>query len=344
MLQHIFPHKPILQLLIESGINCATDATDRIVIILKSLHSTDLPIAINTNMARLTTEKEKQDGPFLTQPIFQHVKFEHEDVIDIRYEHREVNGFRDQLTYNFVEILKSSYDLMTGYQDAKDLEDRIRIAKSPNRMTIEKWLTRFVVLESVAGIPGSVAGFLRHLRSIRSFKRDMGFIDTLYDEAFNERMHLLIFLKMSQPTKPTKALLWVGQGIFANMFFMTYIVSPKTCHRFVGYLEEEAVGTYTRCLEDMDAGLCPELVNYPVPNIAKDYYHLEGEVTMYDLIQLIRADEAKHREVNHTFANLELEGDDRNPFALQIGGNCHEPTKDLRWHHAAGWERDELIL
>ena len=34
-----------------------------------------------------------------------------------------------------------------------------------------------------------------------------------------------------------------------NMFFLAYLVSPRFCHRFVGYLEEEAVKTYTYCLE-----------------------------------------------------------------------------------------------
>ena len=30
---------------------------------------------------------------------------------------------------------------------------------------------------------------------------------------------------------------------------MVYPFSPRFCHRFVGYLEEEAVKTYTLCLE-----------------------------------------------------------------------------------------------
>lgn len=38
-------------------------------------------------------------------------------------------------------------------------------------------------------------------------------------------------------------------GIFTNWFFMAYLISPRYCHRFVGYLEEEAVKTYTRCLK-----------------------------------------------------------------------------------------------
>lgn len=31
-----------------------------------------------------------------------------------------------------------------------------------------------------------------------------------------------------------------------------YLISPKHCHAFVGYLEEEAVKTYTHCLADID--------------------------------------------------------------------------------------------
>lgn len=38
-------------------------------------------------------------------------------------------------------------------------------------------------------------------------------------------------------------------GVFVNMFFIAYMLSPRFCHRFVGYLEEEAVKTYTYCIE-----------------------------------------------------------------------------------------------
>ena len=33
------------------------------------------------------------------------------------------------------------------------------------------------------------------------------------------------------------------QGVFFNAYFLTYVISPKHCHAFVGYLEEEAVKT-----------------------------------------------------------------------------------------------------
>ncbi len=40
---------------------------------------------------------------------------------------------------------------------------------------------------------------LRHLRSLRRMDRDHGWIHTLLEEAENERMHLLTFLKLRQP-------------------------------------------------------------------------------------------------------------------------------------------------
>ena len=44
----------------------------------------------------------------------------------------------------------------------------------------------------------------------------------------------------------------IRQGVMFNLFFTSYLLSPKTCHRFVGYLEEEAVKTYTHLLHDID--------------------------------------------------------------------------------------------
>jgi hypothetical protein len=46
-----------------------------------------------------------------------------------------------------------------------------------------KWLLRIVFLETVAGVPGMVAGMLRHMRSLRRMERDRGWIHTLLEEA-----------------------------------------------------------------------------------------------------------------------------------------------------------------
>ena len=45
---------------------------------------------------------------------------------------------------------------------------------------------------------------LRHMRSLRSMKRDHGWIRTLLEEAENERMHLLTFLRLKEPSFPLR--------------------------------------------------------------------------------------------------------------------------------------------
>lgn len=43
------------------------------------------------------------------------------------------------------------------------------------------------------------------------------------------------------------------QGTFFNFFWVSYLLNPKFSHRFVGYLEYEAVKTYTAMLADIDS-------------------------------------------------------------------------------------------
>jgi len=89
---------------------------------------------------------------------------------------------------------------------------------------------------------------------------------------------------------------------FSSAFFLTYILSPKICHRFVGFLEEEAVITYTRCIEDLDAGKLPTWSSLPAPQIAKNYWKLSENAMMRDVLLAVRADEATHRQyVNKLF-------------------------------------------
>jgi ubiquinol oxidase len=40
-----------------------------------------------------------------------------------------------------------------------------------------------------------------------------------------------------------RAFIVVAQGVFANAFFLGYLISPRMMHRFVGALEEEATVT-----------------------------------------------------------------------------------------------------
>ena len=59
---------------------------------------------------------------------------------------------------------------------------------------------RAVVLETVAAVPGMVAGVVHHLRSLRRMKDDNGLIREMLEEAENERMHLMTFIEIAQPS------------------------------------------------------------------------------------------------------------------------------------------------
>ena len=64
---------------------------------------------------------------------------------------------------------------------------------------------------------------------------------------------------------------------------------------------------------------------------------------MRDLLLYIRADEAKHREVNHTLGNLDQKNDP-NPFVSQYKvANQPHPSKDISNIKETGWERKEII-
>jgi ubiquinol oxidase len=151
-----------------------------------------------------------------------------------------------------------------------------------------------------------------------------------------------------------------AQGVWFNALFFAYLISPRTAHRFVGYLEEEAVLTYTRQIADIDAGRLPKWEKLEAPEIAVDYWKMpEGHRTMRDLLLYsmytrlqskltytdavtVRADESKHREVNHTFGNLD-QNEDPNPYASEYKSGGPHPTKDLTHMRPTGWERKDVI-
>jgi len=159
---------------------------------------------------------------------------------------------------------------------------------------------RAVILETVAAVPGMVGGALQHLRSLRRMEDDDGWIKTLLEEAENERMHLLTFVHIAKPSKLERILILIAQGVFYNLFFILYLCSSRIAHRVVGYLEEEAVYSYTEYLKGVDDGTYE---NIPAPQIAIDYWNLPADARLRDVILVVRDDEAKHRDVNHDFAN-----------------------------------------
>ena len=215
---------------------------------------------------------------------------------------REPKGFVDWAAYSTVSLMRFSFDLLSGYKKSSYLDT----------MDEKSVLTRCIFLETVAGVPGFAAGMIRHLQSLRKMERDHGWIHTLIEEAENERMHLMTFLQLKRPGPVFKYAVIVTQFFFTAGFSLMYLISPHFCHRFVGYLEEQAVVTYTEILTKLDEGKLPMWTNLPAPEIAVQYWKLGDGAMMRDVILAIRADEAHHRIVNHTLGDLDLKQD--NPF------------------------------
>ena len=79
------------------------------------------------------------------------------------------------------------------------------------------------------------------------------------------------------------------------------------------------------------------------PDIAVKYWSMKEGAKMRDLLNYVRADEAKHREVNHTLANMEQE-EDLNPFGAKYEVEEKEhPVKGLEFTKAVGWDRKEVL-
>ena len=198
--------------------------------------------------------------------------------IDSLERHHDVRNFSDRVAYAFTKFLRFLADTFFA----------------------KRYGHRAVVLETVAAVPGMVAGALQHLRALRRMESDRGWIRTLLEEAENERMHLMTFVHIAQPSTFERFLILLAQGIFYNFFFLVYLCSPKTAHRIVGYFEEEAVYSYTEYLAGIDDGTHE---NVPAPQVAIDYWKLSPGSRLRDVILVVRADEAHHRDVNHQFAD-----------------------------------------
>ena len=206
---------------------------------------------------------------------------------------------------------KAMYGLMRGAYHSFNFITNYKPENTPVRAV--EW--RLLVLESVAGVPGFMAAGMRHFSSLRGLKRDHGWIHTLLEEAENERMHLLTALTMFKVGPITRGLVVAAQCLMTPLLWSIYVVNPKMMHRFVGYLEETACETYANIIRQVETKGTPlneAWADLPAPDIAKGYWQLGDDALWLDTLKCMFADEANHRDVNHTFATME--SDDPNPF------------------------------
>lgn len=202
--------------------------------------------------------------------------------------------------------MKDTYPDLTAHHAPASFGDRVAL-KTVKFMRLfadaffsHRYGHRAVVLETVAAVPGMVGGLLQHLKALRHIRDDQGWIRELLEEADNERMHLMTFIQVAQPSRLERWIIMLGQAIFYNAYFWLYLFAPRIAHRIVGYLEEEAVVSYTQYLAQIDAG---QVENVPAPQIAIDYWHLPQTARLRDVVIAVRADEAGHRDRNHEMAD-----------------------------------------
>ena len=160
---------------------------------------------------------------------------------------------------------------------------------------------RAVVLETVAGVPGMVAGVWMHFKSLRVMKAGYGEqIREMLAEAENERMHLMFFIEIAKPNYFERFIVLFAQVIFGLFYLFMYIFFTRTAHRMIGYFEDEAVKSYTEYLELVESG---KVENIQAPKLAINYYRLGTDAKLSDLIRCVRADEEHHSETNHNYAD-----------------------------------------
>ena len=159
---------------------------------------------------------------------------------------------------------------------------------------------RAVVLETIAGVPGMVAGMWIHLKSLRQMKTGYGpMIRELLDEAENERMHLMFFIEVAKPNFLERLLVIFAHSIFWFFYFFLYVFFPRTAHRMIHYFEDEAVKSYSEYLSLVQKGV---IENINAPKIAIEYYNLDNDAKLSDMIIRVREDEMRHSEKNLMFS------------------------------------------
>ena len=166
---------------------------------------------------------------------------------------------------------------------------------------LKRYGHRAVVLETVAGVPGMVAGVWMHFKSLRKMKAGYGEqIREMLAEAENERMHLMFFIEIAKPNIIERLIVLFAQFLFGIFYLFMYIFFTRTAHRMIGYFEDEAVNSYSEYLKMVESG---EVNDTPAPHLAINYYNLGSDAKLSDVIKCVRADEQHHSQTNHNYAN-----------------------------------------
>jgi len=102
--------------------------------------------------------------------MMDHEIYSKKELEQVKITHKQFESWHDRVAYAAVQTLRFCFDKCTGYihepigSKAKDGAEK---HPSKNAMTETQWLRRIIFLESIAGVPGMVAGMSRHMKSLR---------------------------------------------------------------------------------------------------------------------------------------------------------------------------------
>lgn len=128
--------------------------------------STSRPALIKEFFPKPETDKIRE-----TAPAWPHPGFTKDQMEAVAFAHRDVRNWSDRVALAMIRTMRWGLDLATGYKHGNG-----------HHVTERQYMIRNIFLESVAGVPGMVAGMLRHLHSMRRMKRDNGWMETLLEE------------------------------------------------------------------------------------------------------------------------------------------------------------------
>jgi len=88
---------------------------------------------------------------------------------DIVIAHRDTKNWSDKLALMAITIMRKGFDLVSGYKHdhkiAMGEKDPAKGQRGYFAMTPNKWLVRFIFLESVAGVPVSALILFRYFET-----------------------------------------------------------------------------------------------------------------------------------------------------------------------------------
>ncbi len=159
-----------------------------------------------------------------------------------------------------------------------------------------------LVLEATLSSMQTSAAAHVHYAAIRNVRADRERIEELLGEASVEHLHVLVLKRITELSWYGRLAIWKMQFIYVPIYRLLYMLSPSAAHRLIAYSEERLAGIYADWLLAL---MCGAAENKDAPSLAIQYWELEDDASLIDVVNMFIADTAKHRDHNHLIADGE---------------------------------------